>query len=95
MQLLDAMAAEGKAWPLLEGIGTIYGMFVVNSVSETRTEFFSTGSARRIEFTLTLTRVDESFTAMYGDLQAQAEGMLGQVSELAAKAGNMAGGVLQ
>ena len=94
MQLLDAMAAEGKA-PLLEGTGTIYGMFVVNSVSETRTEFFSTGSARRIEFTLTLTRVDESFTAMYGDLQAQAEGMLGQVSELAAKAGNMAGGLLQ
>ena len=45
---------------LLEGTGTIYGMFVVNSVSETRTEFFSTGSARRIEFTLTLTRVDES-----------------------------------
>ncbi|WP_394501363.1 phage tail protein [Serratia marcescens] len=95
MQLLDAMAAEGKAWPLLEGTGTIYGMFVVNSVSETRTEFFSTGSARRIEFTLTLTRVDESFTAMYGDLQAQAEGMLGQVSELAAKAGNMAGGLFQ
>ncbi|WP_321154098.1 phage tail protein [Serratia nevei] len=95
MQLLDAMAAEGKAWPLLEGTGTIYGMFVVNSVSETRTEFFSTGSARRIEFTLTLTRVDESFTAMYGDLRTQAEGMLGQVSELAAKAGNMAGGLFQ
>lgn len=87
MQLLDAMAVEGRAWPMLEGTGTIYGMFVVNSVSETRSEFFSDGSARRIEFSLTLTRVDESLTALYGDLRAQAEGLLGQAGALADKAG--------
>lgn len=93
MQLLDAMAVEGRAWPMLEGTGTIYGMFVVNSVSETRTEFFSDGSARRIEFSLTLTRVDESLTAMYGDLRAQAEGLLGQAGALADKAGTAIGGL--
>ncbi|CAI1106851.1 Phage protein U [Serratia ficaria] len=90
LQLLDVMAAEGKAWPLLEGTGTIYGMFVVNNVSETRTEFFSDGSARRIEFSLTLTRVDESLTAMYGDLRSQAESLLGRVGGLA---GELTGGV--
>ncbi|HFV9290997.1 TPA: phage tail protein [Serratia fonticola] len=93
LQLLDAMAVEGRAWPMLEGTGTIYGMFVVNSVSETRSEFFSDGSARRIEFSLTLTRVDESLTAMYGDLRAQAEGLLGQAGALADKAGTAVGGL--
>lgn len=80
---LNLMADEGKAWPLLEGSGTIYGMFVVESLSETRTEFFSDGSARSIEFTLTLTRVDESLTAIFGDLQAQANGLLTQASTAA------------
>ncbi|OIX86919.1 phage tail protein [Serratia fonticola] len=94
LQLLDAMAAEGRAWPMLDGTGTIYGMFVVNSVSETRSEFFSDGSARRIEFSLTLTRVDESLSALYGDLRTQAEGLLGQAQGLADKAGAAMGGLL-
>ncbi|HEJ9058685.1 TPA: phage tail protein [Serratia fonticola] len=94
LQLLDAMAAEGRAWPMLDGTGTIYGMFVVNSVSETRSEFFSDGSARRIEFSLTLTRVDESLSALYGDLRTQAEGLLGQAQGLADKAGAAIGGLL-
>jgi len=93
MQLLDAMAVDGRAWPMLEGTGTIYGMFVVNSVSETRSEFFSDGSARRIEFSLTLTRVDESLSALYGDLRAQTEGLLGQAGALADKAGTAIGGL--
>lgn len=80
--VLNQMADEGKAWPLLEGTGTIYGMFVVNSISETHTEFFSDGSARSIEFSLTLTRVDESLTAMFGDLQTQANGLLNKASSM-------------
>lgn len=79
---LHLMADEGKAWPLLEGTGTIYGMFVVSSISETHTEFFSDGSARSIEFSLTLTRVDESLTAMFGDLQTQANGLLNKASSM-------------
>lgn len=79
---LHLMAEEGKSWPLLEGTGTIYGMFVVNSISETHTEFFSDGSARSIEFSLTLTRVDESLTAMFGDLQTQANGLLNKASSM-------------
>ncbi len=33
------MAEQGKAWPLIDGTGMIYGMFVINSVSETGTLF--------------------------------------------------------
>ena len=86
---LNLMADEGKAWPLLEGSGTIYGMFVVNSVSETHTEFFSNGAPRKIEFTLTLTRVDESLAAMFGDMKAQADGLLNQAGGLTGQLGGL------
>ena len=86
---LNLMADEGKAWPLLEGSGTIYGMFVVNSVSETHTEFFSNGAPRKIEFTLTLTRVDESLASMFGDMKAQADGLLNQAGGLTGQLGGL------
>ncbi len=37
----------------------IYGMFVIDNLTESRTEFFADGKARRIEFTLSLRRVSE------------------------------------
>ena len=89
LMALNLMADEGKAWPLLEGSGTIYGMFVVNSVSETHTEFFSNGAPRKIEFTLTLTRVDESLAAMFGDMKAQADGLLDQAGGLTGQMGGL------
>lgn len=82
---LRLMAEDGKAWPLLSGSGMIYGMFVINSISDTGTEFFSDGSPRKISFTLTLTRVDESLAAVYGDLSKQAETLLGNVKDAATK----------
>lgn len=78
---LEKMAEQGKAWPLLEGSGTLYGMYVVNSVSMTHSYFFADGSARRIEFSLTLSRVDESLSSMYGDLQEQFNGLMGVSQE--------------
>ena len=89
LMALNLMADEGKAWPLLEGSGSIYGMFVVNSVSETHTEFFSNGAPRKIEFTLTLTRVDESLAAMFGDMKAQADGVLNQAGGLTGQLGGL------
>ncbi len=76
---LELMAAQGKAWSLIEGTGTIYGMFVIESLNQTRTLLFADGSARRIEFTLNLLRVDESLTAMFGDLQQQADQLVGKM----------------
>ncbi|STE54480.1 gpU phage protein [Escherichia coli] len=39
MTTLRLMAEEGRAWPLLDGTGMIYGMYVISKVSENR-EYF-------------------------------------------------------
>lgn len=80
--ILKTMAAQGKAWPLLGGDGTIYGMYVVASLTQTHSVFFSDGRARRIEFSMTLHRVDESLSAMFGDLRQQASDLMQQAQSL-------------
>lgn len=79
------MAEEGRAWPLLSGNGMIYGMYVINSVSETGAEFFTDGSPRKITFNLALTRVDESLAAIYGDLNKQAGELADKAKDAATK----------
>lgn len=56
---LETMAFSGKAWPLIEGTGRIYGMYVIESLTQNRAEFFSDGKAMKIDFTLSLKRVSE------------------------------------
>lgn len=56
---LRRMANTGQAWALVEGTGLTYGAFVVTDLQETQTLFFADGTARKIEFTLTLRRVDQ------------------------------------
>ncbi|MDR8014094.1 phage tail protein [Ectopseudomonas guguanensis] len=75
LDTLRVMADTGKAWPLIEGTGRIYGIYVIENMSETRTYFFSDGAARRIEFSLVLKRVDESRVDLLGSLT----GALGDV----------------
>lgn len=76
------LADEGMAWPLIGGSGMIYGMYVIESISNTHSEFFPNGAANKIMFTLNLKRVDESLTSMFGDLKKQADGLIGGVSNL-------------
>ncbi|RFU89058.1 MULTISPECIES: phage tail protein [Citrobacter] len=68
---LQLMAETGKGWPLIEGSGTIYGMYVIESINQTRSEFFSNGPARKIEFTIALKRIDELSIPLLGDLSGQ------------------------
>lgn len=68
LELLTKMADTGQAYPLIEGSGVFHGMFVASSISQTRTEFFSDGAARKIEFTVKLTRVDERDRGLLGVL---------------------------
>ena len=72
LAVLKVLAEGGRAWPLLSGEGQPYGMFVIESVTATHSEFLANGSARKISFTLKLKRVDESLVAMFGDLAEQA-----------------------
>ena len=71
MLALEQMAELGKAWPLIEGSGTIYGMYVIEGLNQTKAEFFRDGMPRRIEFSLSLKRVDESLSEMFGSLSDQ------------------------
>ena len=63
---LRAMGNSGKAWPLVDGTGKLYGVFVIENLSETQTLFFQDGTARRIEFNLALKRVDDGRADLVG-----------------------------
>ncbi|WP_371333846.1 phage tail protein [Klebsiella quasipneumoniae] len=91
MTAIRLMADEGRAWPLLDGTGTIYGMYVINNISETGSLFFADGTARKIDFTLTLTRVDESLAALYGDIGEQANALIGKTGNMASSVAGMVG----
>lgn len=58
MDALRKQADEGEAWVLVEGTGRIYGEFVITHLTEGKTLFFADGTPRRIEFSLSLKRVD-------------------------------------
>jgi phage protein U len=57
-QLRD-MAATGQAWPLVDGAGTVFGAFVIQTLDEKHKALFPDGTPRAIEFSLELLRVDE------------------------------------
>ena len=83
MTAIRLMADEGRAWPLLDGTGTIYGMYVINNISETGSLFFADGTAR--------TRVDESLAALYGDISEQAKSLIGKAGNMASSVSGMVG----
>ena len=72
---LEQMAEQGKAWPLIEGSGTIYGMYV-------------------IEFTLSLKRVDESLSDMFGDLSTQLNNLQDTATSALSDISKTVGGLL-
>lgn len=45
----------------------------------------------KIDFTLSLTRVDESLAALYGDIGKQAESLIGKAGSMATKFTGMTG----
>lgn len=68
LDMVREMADQGKAWGLVDGNGSVWGQFVIESVQDTRSEFLPTGEARKIEFSLKLVRLDTRRTDQLGDL---------------------------
>lgn len=66
IERLREMGDTGAAYVLIEGTGRYFGLFVIESLSVTRTLFFSDGKARRIEFSLKMVRVDDDAEAIIG-----------------------------
>lgn len=56
---LRRMGNTGNAWVLVEGTGTVYGAYVITDLQETKSFFYMDGTPRKIEFTLSLRRVDQ------------------------------------
>ena len=75
LEMLEAMADEGKAWPLIEGTGLVYGLYVIEEQASTHSEFFPDGAPRKIEFSLKLARVDDDPSLM-GTVGKQLIGLL-------------------
>ena len=60
IKMLELMADSGGAFPLIDGATfEIIGFFVIESVQETRTEFFGDGAPRAIDFSMSLKRTDD------------------------------------
>lgn len=76
LDMLRVMANTGRAWVLLEGTGRIHGLYIIDSLSETRKEFFQDGAARSIDFSLSLKRIDDSRVDLLGDIVSVAKGAL-------------------
>ena len=70
-------------------------MFVIEGLSQTKTEFFASGMPRRIEFTLTLKRVDESLSDMFGNLSDQLSNLQSSATSAICNIKNTVGGMLQ
>lgn len=79
LDTLRTMADTGKAYPLIEGTGRIYGVWVIESMTEGRTIFFSDGAARRIEFSLSLKRIDDGRVDLLGSAISSAGNILRQI----------------
>ncbi|MGZ9928058.1 phage tail protein, partial [Escherichia coli] len=71
------------------------GMYVIESLSQTKTEFFASGEARKIEFSLGLNRVDESLSEMFGSLNDQLSSLQDSAAAAVGKFRNTVGGLLQ
>ncbi|KAG0190631.1 hypothetical protein DFQ28_001746 [Apophysomyces sp. BC1034] len=63
LSLLAGMGDSGAAHVLVDGLGNVYGAFVIESFNETATYHTKEGLARKIAFDLTLARVDDNALA--------------------------------
>lgn len=66
--VLERMADLGYPWPLIEGTGIPLGFFVMTNLKKTQAEFFRDGAARKIEFTISLTKVDPPECLPFADI---------------------------
>ncbi|MDT4325139.1 phage tail protein [Klebsiella aerogenes] len=92
---LEQMAELGKARPLIEGSGTVYRYVCDGAGFPTKREFFASGMPRRIAFTLTLKRVDESLSDMFGNLSNRLRNLQSSATSAIGNIREHGGGMLQ
>ena len=76
LDMLNSMGDSGQAFPLIQGDGVMRGSFVIEGISTTRSEFFQDGSARKIEFSIKLKRVNDNDSSLGNTLLGRTAGNL-------------------
>jgi phage protein U len=56
---LRVMGDGGEPFILVSGTGSVFGLWEIQSLTETKTLFWPDGSARRVSFNISLKRVDD------------------------------------
>ncbi|MDN4056352.1 phage tail protein [Massilia sp. YIM B02763] len=74
---LRKMADAGGAYALVDGAGTVYGAFLIESMNEGQTLHDRQGVPQRVEFTLSLTRTDDDKVVS----MSSAAGPIGDVAD--------------
>ncbi|MBO6805763.1 phage tail protein [Thalassospira sp.] len=65
---LREMASSGKAWILTAGNGDVLGKWFIDRIEDTKSHMVSNGLARKIEFTISLTRYGNDDNEQLGNL---------------------------
>jgi len=81
ISILTTQAYTGRPWPLIDGVGQIYGMYVLTGLQVTRSELDCYGKAKKIEFSVSFERCDEDLreqlqSASVGDLLTNLKGVI-------------------
>ncbi|HDS9868319.1 TPA: phage tail protein [Escherichia coli] len=70
LTLLNTQAYTGCPWPLIDGTGQIYGMYVITGLQITRSELDRYGKAKKIEFSISFQRCDEDMRERFQSASA-------------------------
>ena len=54
-----SMADTGQGFVLMNGSGYLYGVYVINSIDETKSILLENGVPRKVDYTLKLSRTDD------------------------------------
>ena len=81
IRLLRRMGDTGKAYVMVDGIGTVYGAFIITGLDEEGSMFVVNGLPQKTDFTLTLKCVDDSQARpLLDDLQIPIDTMDGSIA---------------
>lgn len=75
LDALRVMGDTGKSWVLVAGNGRIYGLFEIDGLKESNSDFLRDGTPRKINFSITLKRTDDDSVDKLGKLALSNNGL--------------------